>query len=125
PQYGPAPPPVIDPPDDTGSLDELPPVEVPGIKVMVLDGREADDVDATLTFTATRAEAVGDDDGGSVASWAYDDIAGATYVHARDPRWSDEFASPPDNLDVGGMFRQSRHWLTLQNDEDFIILRLE
>lgn len=102
-----------------------PPVEVPRVRIMVLDGRRAEPVDATLTFGSDRLDASPDGNDGSIASWTYGEIAGATYVHARNPRWNTELAGPPDDLDVGGFFRPSRHWLTLQSDRDFVILRLE
>jgi hypothetical protein len=46
-------------------------------------------------------------------------------VHARSPRWNNALASPPNDLDVGGVFRASRHYITLQNSTEYVILRLE
>lgn len=106
--------------------DALPDVEVLRTKVMKIDGRKARDVGAILRFSSTGFEAVSaDKDQTRLAAWPYDAVAEATYVRARNPRWNAAFASPPDDLDVGGLFRRSRHWLTLQNAEAFVILRLE
>ena len=108
------------------SSDEALVVDVPRVKVMMLDGRKAEDVDVMLRLSETGFEALGPGTGdAALAAWSYNDVEDATYVHARNPRWNGALASPPDDLDVGGLFRRSRHWLTLQKADDFIILRLE
>ncbi len=100
-------------------------VEIDNVRVLVLDGRRARDREATLNLGDDEFVAVATADGSTLASWPYDAVTAATYVHARNPRWDPALASPPDNLDVGGVFRSSRHYLTLQNARTFVILRLE
>jgi hypothetical protein len=106
-------------------VDTAPPVEVPNVRVMVIDGRRATDREATLTFANGRITAALRADGSTMVDWPYTSVASATYVHARSPRWNSELAAPADDLDVGGVFRASRHWLALQNSSEFALLRLE
>ena len=56
----------------------------------------------------------------------YRDLVRATYTRARAPRWDSTFAAPPPDLDLpgGGIFRSARHWLVLQSNATFAILRL-
>jgi hypothetical protein len=112
--------PTADAPADTA-----PAVDVSNVRVMVLEGRRAQDVEAQLTFGNGRIAALQRDGDATLLAWPYARVERATYVYARNPRWDASLASPPDNLDVGGVFRSSRHWLTLQNADEFVILRLE
>ncbi|MCC7044897.1 MAG: serine/threonine protein kinase [Acidobacteria bacterium] len=106
-------------------VDAAPAVEIANVKVLLVEGRRAVDQDATLNLGNGRIVAVSKRDGSSLVTWPYDAVTSVTYVHARSPRWNAELAAPPDNLDVGGMFRASRHYLTLQNATEFAILRAE
>jgi len=105
--------------------DAAPSVEIANVKVLVIQGRRATDHDVTLNLGNGRIVAVGQRDGTPLVTWPYQAVTAATYVHARTPRWSPDFAAPPSDLDVGGVFRSSRHYLTLQNANEFVILRLE
>ena len=107
------------------SVDTAPPVEVANVRVMAIDGRRATDREAILRFANGRITVVGRADDSTIAEWPYASVASATYVHARSPRWNPAFAAPADDLDVGGVFRASRHWLALQNANEFALLRLE
>ena len=111
--------------DPAPPVDPLPPVEITNVKVLRVDGRRANDQDVTLTLGNGRIVAVAQRDGTPLVTWPYSVVTAATYVHARNPRWNAELASPPDDLDVGGVFRASRHYLTLQNADEYVILRLE
>jgi hypothetical protein len=55
----------------------------------------------------------------------YSALLRATYVHARDPRWDATLPGPPQDLDVGGIFRTAKHWLVLQGRDSFMVVRLE
>ena len=46
-------------------------------------------------------------------------------MSARDPKWDASLTGPPADLDVGSILRQSRHWLVLQTDDSYAILRLD
>jgi hypothetical protein len=107
-------------------VDTAPVVEISNVRVMTVDGRRASDREVTLTLGNGRIVATTrGDDPTTLASWLYGSVTGVTYVYARNPRWNPELASPPDDLEVGGMFRTSRHYMTLQNPTEFVILRLE
>jgi hypothetical protein len=105
--------------------DAAPAVAIPNVKVLLVEGRRAVDRDATLNLGDGRIVAVSARDGATLVTWPYEAVTSATYVHARNPRWSAALAAPPTDLDVGGVFRASRHYLTLQNANEFAILRLE
>jgi serine/threonine-protein kinase len=106
-------------------VDAAPAVEIPNIKVLLVDGRRAVDQDATLNLGNGRIAAVSARDGSPLATWPYEAVTSATYVYARNPRWNAALAAPPRDLDVGGVFRASRHYITLQNATEFVILRAE
>jgi serine/threonine protein kinase len=106
-------------------VDAAPVIEVANVKVLLVDGRRAADQDVTLNLGNGRIVAVSRRDGTPLVTWPYDAVTSATYVYARSPRWNPALAAPPNDLDVGGMFRSSRHFITLQNATEFAILRLE
>jgi hypothetical protein len=107
-------------------VDTAPVVEIRNVRVMTVDGRRASDREVTLTLGNGRIVATTrGDDATTLVSWLYGSVTGVTYVYARNPRWNPELASPPDDLEVGGVFRGSRHYMTLQNPSEFVILRLE
>ncbi len=107
----------------TDVVEESPPVEVANAKVMVVTDRKAVDQDVTLVFGARDLAAMRD--GAGQAAMPYQAMKAATYVYGRTPRWDRSLPGPPDDLDVGGMFRSSRHWLILQGADAYVLLRLE
>jgi len=48
----------------------------------------------------------------------------ATYSHSKDPQWDPSLSAPPAKLDMPGVFKSARHWLTLQTGSGYVILRL-
>jgi hypothetical protein len=106
-------------------VDAAPAVEIANVKVLLVEGRRAVDQDATLNLGNGRIVAVSKRDGTPLVTWPYEAVTSVTYVYARSPRWNAALAAPPDNLDVGGVFRASRHYITLQNATEFAILRAE
>jgi serine/threonine-protein kinase len=98
---------------------------VTNVRVLVVTGKKANDQEILLNFSNGQIALVNARSGTPVATLPYRSIAGATYVRARDPRWNPALASPPDDLDVGGMLRTSKHYLTLQGKDSYQILRLE
>jgi len=64
--------------------------------------------------------------GGQVfAAIRYSDVTSASFVRAKNPRWSSSLASPPADVDMpGGLFRSSRAWLSLQSPYAYLIVRL-
>jgi hypothetical protein len=94
-------------------------------RVMVLKGRKADDQQVTLWFANGYINAIAAKGQESLGAMSYKAVAGATYLRARDPKWNADLASPPDNLDVGGMLRTDKNWLVIQSREAFLIFRLD
>jgi serine/threonine protein kinase len=107
-----------------GSVDDSHLV-IPGdVKYVAVNGKKTDDEDAIVSFWNGQIAVMSKKDGQPVATWPYRSVLSATYIKARDPRWDSAYASPPDDLDVGGFLRTSKHWLILQNRDAFILLRL-
>jgi hypothetical protein len=88
-------------------------------------GRRSADQEGLLTFAAGQMTHVGRSSGTALASMPYEALLRATYVHARDPKWDASLAGPPQDLDVGGIFRTAKHWLVLQGRDSYLIVRLE
>jgi len=101
------------------------PLSFKDARVMVLKGRKADDQEVTLWFANGYINAIAAKGQASLGAMPYKAVAGATYLRARDPKWNAELASPPENLDVGGMLRTDKNWLVVQSREAFLILRLD
>ncbi len=94
------------------------------VRVMVVTGKKAQDEEILLNFVGGQIALVARRAGTAMATLPYQSIASATFVRARDPKWNPGFSSPPDGLDVGGMLRTPKLWLTLQTRESYVILRL-
>jgi eukaryotic-like serine/threonine-protein kinase len=102
----------------------LPLLTFQGVRFLVVAGKKADDVPATVNFTDAQV-AVVSDSGASLAVMPYRDVTYALYTRGRDPKWSVVLASPPPDVDLpGGIFSSARHWLALQSRSSYIILRL-
>jgi serine/threonine-protein kinase len=108
----------------TGGPAEPPPMRYENVRVLVLDGRRSSDQEGQLVI-GDGSVAVHARGGAALSSLPYDALLRATYVHARDPKWDPSLAGPPQDLDVGGIFRTAKHWLVLQGREQFMVLRLE
>ena len=91
----------------------------------MVSGKKAEDKEILLNFGGGQIVVLDRRAGTPVASLPYRDVLAATYVHARDPRWNPGFASPPSDLDVGGVLRTSKHFLAIQGKDFYQILRLE
>ncbi len=100
-------------------------VTFPDVKLYQVTGKRAADKDAVLNFSAGQLLVMPNSGGAAMATLPYKRITHATYVKARDPKWSTGFAAPPDDLDVGSFVRTPRHWLVLQGADHFEILRLD
>jgi hypothetical protein len=91
---------------------------------VVVGGKKTRDEDVLVSFVGGQISLLREKDSSSIASWPYRSVLGATYVKARDPRWDPALAAPPDDVDVGGILRTSKHWLVLQNRDAYLMLRL-
>jgi hypothetical protein len=101
------------------------PAAFPNVKLLVVNGRRTDDRDVLLSFTGSEFAILPKDGGAAMSTVPYRRLVRATYVRGRNPRWDPALAAPPPDLDVGSIFRQSRHWLVLQTRTDYAIFRLD
>ena len=97
------------------------------MRALVVSGKKASEENATLQFTSDGVALIGQN-GASFGTLLYRDVTYATYVRARDPKWSVVLASPPPDVDLPGGnmlgIRSARHWLTLQSRASYLIVRL-
>ena len=66
-------------------------------------------------------------DGRVLRTLPYRGMTALTYARARRPRGQDvpNAAAVPENVGGSGFLGGSRHWLTVQTPDDFLVLRLE
>ena len=114
---------VVPPPAAPGPPETL--VAFNNVKLYEVSGKRSNDRDVLLNFAGGQISVLPKDGGEAISTLPYRSITKATYVKARDPKWDTSLLSPPEGLDVGSVFRQSRHWLVLQLPDRFAILRLE
>jgi hypothetical protein len=102
------------------------PLSFTGVKLFTVKERnKTDDRDVTLTLSNGNIATVDDRGGAVLASLPYSAAVRATYIKARDPKWDTSLPGPPEDLDVGGLLRTSKHWMVLQGTDRYMILRLE
>jgi hypothetical protein len=110
-------------PAATGRAADLP-VSFSDTRLLAVRGRTSEELTGIVNFGGGHIS-VASPDGVPLATMPYRDLSYALYTRGRDPRWSVVLAAPPPDVDLpGGMFRPSRHWLTLQSRAAFMILRL-
>jgi hypothetical protein len=132
----PSPPPVT----EVAAVSPPPPVEAPPaparqatlafqrVQVMILAGEKSREKDALLRFEADRLSVVADADGEVVKAFAYKGVKSATYSQSKHPRWKEggAVAIGANILALPAFFLKStRHWLTIQTADDFVVLRLD
>jgi hypothetical protein len=121
----PAPAPTSPAPAARGPVEPETPAEYKDVRLVVVTGRRSADQEGLLSFAGGQLTLLGRSTGAALASMPYEALQRATYIHARDPRWDSSLAGPPEDLDVGGIFRTAKHWLVLQGRDAYIIVRLE
>jgi hypothetical protein len=94
-------------------------------RLLVVNGRKTDDQEITLWFANGHINAIAKKGQQSIGALPYGSVAGATYLRAKDPKWDTALASPPANLDVGGMLRGDKNWLVVQSRDRYLIFRLD
>ena len=101
------------------------PVSFPDLRAFVVAGKKAEEEAAVLHFGSGHVSLVGDKGGRVFAAIRYADVTSASFVRAKNPRWSPSLASPPADVDMpGGLFRSSRAWLSLQFPFAYLNVRL-
>ena len=101
------------------------PAEFKGVRLRVVNGRRSSEQEGLLTFANGQFGVLGRSSGAALASMPYESLLRATYARGRDPKWDPSLAGPPQDLDVGNMFRTAKHWLVLQGRETYMIVQLE
>ena len=95
------------------------------MRLLVLNGRRSNDQEGVLSFASGQFTVLGRTSGAALSSMPYSALLRATYTRGRDPKWDPSLSAPPQDLDVGGVFRTAKHWLVLQGRDSFMIVRLE
>jgi serine/threonine-protein kinase len=111
-------------PEPEPAIDDTP-KSFPQTRILLVKGRKGDDQEVTLWFSSGYVNAIAKKGQESIGALPYKSITSATYVRARDPKWNPDLASPPANLDVGGMLRTDKNWLVLQGADAYLVLRLD
>jgi serine/threonine-protein kinase len=107
---------------------EVPDVHVAynNVKLLTVKGTNSEDRDVVVNFVGGQISVMPAKSGEALFSIGYKSVVQATYVHARDPKWDPSLASPAaDKFDLPGMFHPAHHWLVLQGQSSFVILRLD
>jgi hypothetical protein len=88
-------------------------------------GKKASDQDVLLSFTGGQMSLTAKGGGSAMVTIPYKSVVRGTYTKAREPRWDAALSSPTEKLDLPGLIKTARHWLTLQTHTTYVILRLE
>jgi serine/threonine protein kinase len=94
------------------------------VKLVVVQEGKTTEQDVMLNFASQQLTLVPPNGGAPVATLPYGRIAKATYVRAREPRWDSAYVAPEQPLEVG-MLARTRHWLTVQTRDSYVILRID
>ena len=98
------------------------------VKLETADGGKSKEVDAILSFDGGRIEVRSEKGGVLLKTLPYHAIISATYSQSKHPRWKEGLGAAV----VVGVFsapiffmKSTRHWLTLQAKDDFMVLQLD
>ena len=103
----------------------LPLAVFPEVKLLSVDGRRTATKDVVLALSGAEISALSAENHEPLATVPYARIARATYVHAGNPRWHPQASAPAGQIDVPGILGRARHWLVLQTNDSYTILRLD
>ena len=95
------------------------------VKLLAVNGSRTTARDVVLALSGAEMNAVSTETSEPLAMIRYDQMARATYIHARDPQWHPEHSAPAGRIDVPGILGRARHWLVVQTKETYAILRLD
>jgi hypothetical protein len=97
----------------------------PNVKIYLVNDKKVTDRDVIINFAGGQVMVMLKTGGEAIVAVPYKKILKATYSVSRDPKWDASLPGPPEGLDVGSVFRQTRHWLVVQGSERYAVLRLE
>jgi hypothetical protein len=95
------------------------------LKLLSVIGKKASDQDVLLSFAGGQISLTAKGGGSAMVTIPYKNVVRGTYIKAREPRWDASLPSPTEKLDLPGLIKTARHWLTLQTRTAYVILRLE
>ena len=95
------------------------------VKWLAVHEGRTNDHDVQLLLSKGQLDVVTDDARSTIAMIPYRQIARATYVRARDPRWDPLLSAPTDKINVPGVLGKPRHWLVVQTRQTYAIFRLD
>lgn len=93
-------------------------------KFLTFEGRKGRDQDVILHFGSGQLSVIPKKGGAPLIAIPYKKVAHATYSHTKDPKWDASLTGLPDNPDIPGFMRGSRHWLVLQWKTDYVVVFL-
>ena len=102
-----------------------PPASFRGAKYLAVDGSRTSTSDVLVQFSDGDISLLAPDGNAAQTSMSYQEIAKATYVREKDPKWDPAFSAPAGKIDVPGVLGRARHWLVLQGAGRYLILRLD
>jgi eukaryotic-like serine/threonine-protein kinase len=98
------------------------------VRVLVADGSKTKEQDVSLTLESGGIVVRNGKGDQVLKALPYQEVLSATYSESKRPHWNATpgVAGVPSAFGgSGSLFQRSRHWLTLQSKDDFLILRLE
>jgi hypothetical protein len=95
------------------------------VKLLVVEEVRTISRDIVLNLSNSEMTLLPNDGGAPITAIPYRDVARATYVHARDPRWEPLLSGPATKVNVPGIFGRARHWLVVQTKNRYAILQLD
>jgi hypothetical protein len=101
------------------------PASFDDVKVLEVNGSRTATSDAVVQFSDAQVSVHPADVHAAAVVLSYHDIAKATYVQARDPKWDAALSGPTEKINLPGIFGRPRHWLVLQGANRYLILRLD
>ena len=96
-------------------------------KAFLIDEERTREVDAQVVLSDGRITVTPNDFGDALHDVTYDSVLSINYSRGRDPLWNSPDGPAPIAKAGGGafgIFRGERHWLALETDDAFVIVRL-
>jgi hypothetical protein len=107
---------------------ELPADEFQKVKLVVQDGEKTKETDSILVLDRSRLAVLAKEGGSELKTLFYKDIKSAEYSYSKHPRWKEGLgATIAVGIFAAPLFflKGKKHWLTLQTENDYVVLRLD
>jgi serine/threonine-protein kinase len=96
-------------------------------KAFLIDDGRTREVDAQVVLSDGRITVTPNDLGDALHDVTYDSVRSINYSRGRDPLWNSPDGPAPVAKAGGGafgIFRGDRHWVTLETDDELVVVRL-